>query len=282
MRQRLVRAKQRVRRTWFALRRIAATDHRLPSFIIIGAQRAGTTSLFNALAQHPMISPSVVKEVHYFDFRYHRGERWYRSHFPMLPGRRYHEGHQWGEASPFYLFDPFVPARVRALLPDVKLIALLRNPIDRAYSDHQFETKLGHESLPFQEALEREEERLALDDPARLSDPRYLYHSHRRRHAYVARGLYAEQVARWQATFGNDRLLVLPSEDFFLDMAGTVAAVTDFLGLPRHQVRGLKSYNAVRYAPMEDATRDWLRDRFQDDVPRLRELTGLTFSWDIS
>jgi hypothetical protein len=113
----------------------------LPNFIIIGSARSGTTSLYNYLVQHPGIAPALRKEVHFFDYNYQRGCSWYQGQFPTHPYMHYmqtihRQAMITGEASPYYLFHPYVPQRVAQLLPEIKLIALLRNPIERAFSHY--------------------------------------------------------------------------------------------------------------------------------------------------
>ncbi len=127
-----------------------------PAFVIVGAQRGGTTSLYRYLAAHPGVLPASRKELHYFTNRHDRGPDWYRSQFPPTP-----PGTITGESTPYYLFHPHAPRRLHAFAPDVKLIVLLRNPVDRAYSHYQLQVRRRHETLPFEEAIAREEERLA-------------------------------------------------------------------------------------------------------------------------
>lgn len=275
-----VRVKQFGRKALFALQRAPGRGRRLPDFLLIGAQRSGTTSLFNALATHPQVSASVPKEVHYFDLNYERGLDWYMRHFPEYPWKSYGPRHKWGEASPYYLFHPLVPARVKETAPDAKLIVMLRNPIDRAYSDYQFQHKLGYIELTFEQALAAERE-LAAEEEARLREhPQYVSPAHRRL-ACVSRGMYALQLARWYDQFSRDQVLVLPAERFFLDMEAALASVLEFLDLPPHRFRGLKSLNTIRYSPMKPETRGRLRDVFRDDRRRLEQLTGISFDWDI-
>jgi|SRR5690242_3518862 len=120
----------------------------LPHFLIIGAQRCGTTSLFEYLARHPDVAPPSAKELHFFDSEYHKGDAWYRERFPSL-----RNGFITGEATPYYIFHPHTPTRVRDWNSKVKLIVLLRNPVDRAYSHYHHEVRLGTESLDFETAL---------------------------------------------------------------------------------------------------------------------------------
>ena len=108
----------------------------LPDFVIIGAQKSGTTSLDKFVFQHPAILPATNKVHCYFALKYKRGEYWYRLRFPIRASQKFLSG----ETSPIYLFYPMVPGRMKKLLPDVKLIVILRNPVDRAYS-HYHHTK---------------------------------------------------------------------------------------------------------------------------------------------
>ena len=113
-----------------------------PDFIIIGVQKGGTTSLFNYLSQHPQISLSRVKEVHYFDVGYQFGVEWYQQFFPLEKDRH---GKLVGEASPYYIFHPLAAQRIKQDLPSIKIIILLRNPIVRAYSNFQMQLRNKNE-----------------------------------------------------------------------------------------------------------------------------------------
>ena len=173
----------------------------LPDYLIIGGQRCGTTALHDHLARHPAIGAAHVKEVHYFDLNYERGERWYRGHFPndvrrAVARRRTGVEMVCGEASPYYLFHPLVPERARALVPDARLIVLLRDPVARALSHYHHEVALGMEPLTFEEALDAEPERLDGEERRLVQFPGYASVAHQH-HSYVARGHYADQLERW-------------------------------------------------------------------------------------
>ncbi len=201
----------------------------LPSVLIIGAQRSGTTSLFNYLALHPRIIPPLGKEIHYFDFHYAQGIRYYRGRFPY--SYRLRDGALTLEATPYYLIHPLVPERAARLLPQAKLIAVLRNPIDRAFSHYQHEVRGGREPLSFPEAIDKEPERLAGEEKRLRAEPGYYSWNHHR-YSYTRRGLYLEQLRRWLEHFPRSQLLVLQSERLFRDPAATMAGVHAFLGLP--------------------------------------------------
>jgi hypothetical protein len=221
----------------------------LPSALIIGVQKGGTTSLFNYLVRHPDVLPPIGKEVHYFDLYYARGERWYRGRFPYE--YRLRGGVLTLEASPYYLVHPLAPQRAARLVPDAKLIAVLRNPVERAFSHYQHEVRAGREVLSFAEAIEKEPERLAGEEERLRADPGYYSVKHRR-YAYVRRGLYLQQLCRWLEHFPRSQLLVLQSEWLFRDPAAATEAVQEFLGL--RQYRG-------------EAYRPFLQGRYDREIP---------------
>jgi hypothetical protein len=247
-------------------RLLTADLRRWPDFIIIGAQRAGTTSLYNWLVEHPRIAPARVKEIHYFDVGYTATERWYRSNFPLRrPGR------MTGEATPYMLFHPLAPERAARDLPSTtRFIVLLREPIQRAISAYWLHRRQGTEEKSFPDAIAAEDDRLAgQDERVRRGEPS----KNHQLYSYVARGRYAEQLERWFSHVDRERLLVLTSEDLF---SSPVASheILAWLGLPAFD-RSLPQKNV---APrLEDTDPDViaaLRHRFEPDNRRLEELLG--------
>lgn len=217
----------------------------LPSALIIGAQKGGTTSLFNYLVRHPDVLQPFGKELHYFDLNYHRGERWYRGRFPYA--HRLRGAVLTLDASPYYLAHPQVPRRAAGLLPSVKLIAVLRNPVDRALSHYQHEVRGGRETLSFAQAIDREAERLAGEEERLRSDPGYYSYNHHR-YSYTLRGCYLEQLRRWTEHFPRSQLLVLQSERLFRDPAAATETVQRFLGLRPHRAGQYKPFLQGDYA----------------------------------
>lgn len=256
------------------LRRASVSRRPLPAFLILGTQKGGTTSLHEHLAEHPRVSPPVTKEVHYFDHAHHRGSEWYRAHFrpPARPDEIS------GESTPYYLFHPLVPELVARDLPDGKLIVILRNPIDRAFSHHNHERALGFEELQFEQAIAREPDRLEGEEERLLGDPRYRSFPHQH-HSYLARGRYATQLERWFRHMDRDRFLVLSSEDLFEDPPAAVAETQRFLGLEPIAPRDLSARNARSYAPIRSDVRDRLAREFEPHNQRLYELVGRDFGW---
>jgi hypothetical protein len=247
----------------------------LPDFLILGAQKAGTTALYAYLRQHPDVTGPVWKEVSFFDRHWARGDAWYRGNFPLRVRAR---GAAVGEASPSYLFHPLAPERVRALVPGARLIALLRNPVDRAFSHFQHEVALGREPLSFEDALDREDERMDGELERMRADPRYFSRAWWN-HTYVARGRYAEQLERWLASFPREQLLVVVTDDLRDDADATYRRVLDFLGV---QPRSLDAYPPVfsrDYEPMAAETRARLSADFSEPNRRLAELLGRELPW---
>lgn len=256
-----------------------------PNFIIIGAQKAGTTSLYRYLTAHPCIAPIYVKEPHYFDIYFYKGLSWYRSHFPMMLERYYarsvaRHDLMTGEASPYYLFHPRAAQRVAKTLPRVKLIVLLRNPVDRAYSQYQHQARQpGVEPLSFEDALDVEEERLAGEEEKIVQDPKYSSFNHRH-YSYCGRSRYVEQLPRWMNLFPQEQLLILNSEELFANPATTVKQTLAFLNLPAEVNSTYKPFNEARYTPMKPETRQRLIEYFKPYNERLYELLGQKFEWN--
>jgi hypothetical protein len=261
-----------------AARRLTAPLRLLPDFIIIGAQKCGTTSLYEYLEVDPAVGSASKKEVHFFDLRYARGVGYYRTHFPSSLYRRYTERKRGepfitGEASPYYLYHPAVPERVRRLLPQAKLIAMLRNPADRALSHYHHEARAGREALTFEEALDREAERLGSGG---AEEPGTAH----RRHSYLSRGLYAEQLERWFALFPREQFLILQSERFYADPAAAMEEVQAFLGLPARHTAEYTRRNSGRYDRMDPALRWRLSDYYRHHNQRLYGLLGVDYGWE--
>ena len=282
----------------------------LPAFLVIGAQRAGTTALFDYLLRHPDIAGPLPgggevawsrKELRFFDARYTKGTDWYRSFFPLErrreAARRRGGDLLVGEATPYYMFHPVVPARAAETIPDAKLIALVRDPVARAYSHYQLARRLGQEPLEtFEEALAAERERLAGEEERLLAGPVDLRSPPHRKFAYFARGLYADQLERWLEHYPREQLLVLVAEEFFVDPAAAFAQTLDFLGArtiglseltdeittaAANNVRAKQKTvrNRAAYEPLEPETRAELEKRYAEPNARLAGLLRRELPW---
>lgn len=255
----------------------------LPDMLIVGGQRCGTTTLFKALAQHrAFLGPTMRKGVHYFDLQPEQSLDWYRAHFPLRSAvenlQRSGDGRAAvGESSPYYLWHPLTAQRIAKTLPGVRVIALLRDPVERAYSAHAHELARGFESESFEHALELEPERLEGEVERLRSGEiiRSLAHQHL---AYVQRGEYVDQLERMARAIGREQILVLDSADFWSAPEKDWPKVTAFLGIADQEVT-LERHNARSRATMSDSLRARLHAHFAPFDERLTQWWGRTPSW---
>jgi hypothetical protein len=249
--------------------RVAFGHGALPNALILGAAKAGTTSLFEWLSQHPEVAPSRIKEVRFFDLNFERGRGWYAAQFSPGPRHRIVL-----EASPGYLWNQSAPGRVRALLGSPRLIVLLREPVDRAYSHHAMKVREGWETLSFPAAIEAEPGRLdAL--AARAAAGGLAALEPHERFAYASESLYAEQIERWLAAFPRRNFLFVRAEDLFRDPKGELARILGFLELSPFDFPDLDARNVGAYSPIDPHLREALERSFAASNRRLSELTGI-------
>jgi hypothetical protein len=252
----------------------------LPDFVIIGAQKCGTTFLYQLLVQHPRVKPAFAKEVHYFDLNFRKGDKWYRSHFPLQALNS--QKHITGEASPYYLFHPHAARRASTVIPNAKLIVLLRNPVDRAYSHYQHQVQRvkgeARETLTFEEAIEAEERILPREVSKMLQDEYYGSSSHRTR-SYLRRGIYIDQLLVWSSFFQRKQMLILKSEDLFNNTKNTLERMLDFLEIPRWAPETYSIPNKREYTGVSPLIRQRLDEYYRPHNQRLYEYLGVDLGW---
>ena len=270
------------RRAYARLSEATAGLRMEPGFILIGAQRCGTTSLFRALTAHPQVMPPAFhKGVNYFDLNYYRGAQWYRAHFPVAEIARRRTGHHGApvafEASGYYLYHPQAMERLGHDMPRTKLVAMLRDPVERAFSAHKHERARGYEHEDFERALALEDDRLAGEIERIREDPAYESFAHRH-HSYRHRGQYAEQLERVFAFFPRAQVHVIDSADYFSQPAREYRRLLDFLGLPPFEP-GFAAANARPGPPLDAKCRRMLEEHFAPHDKRLAELLGRPPGW---
>lgn len=262
------------------LRRATALWRPLPDFLIIGADESGARYLYRALCDHPAVCGSVPNEVHFFDVRYTYGRPWYRAQFPTRARRTAIERRIGiptiaGEVSPYYLSHPFAPTRAADTVPGAKLVALLRNPMERAILRHQLLTQLRKEHRSLEDALTADERRLeeghsfeahVYDDPDGPA----------RHHTYLERGHYDEHLERWYRRFDRSQILVLEART--VTEAEGVRRVLNFLGLPDgEEVPGIPFDPCP---PIDNALWTRLSRHFAPHNERLFHILGQQWDWD--
>jgi hypothetical protein len=248
-----------------------------PDFIIIGAQKCGTTTLFQHLRKHPDTRlPKKKKELHFFDTHYAAGLDWYLNHFnregkPEVPFCT-------GEASPYYFFHPLVPARIYSAFPGIKLILLLRNPANRSYSQYHHMKRYHRISLSFEHCIKLESEIIKGRKEAFFTEE---YHSDMmyRRFSFLARSRYAEQLASWYDFFPKEQILIIRSEDYFANPETTFRIIFQFLDLQPYAITLTKKHEPSDYPPMKEETRKYLMEYFEPFNQDLYKLTERDFGW---
>ncbi len=277
-----------------------SAQRQLPCFIVIGAQKGGTSSLIWNLGFHPQVRRALAKEIHFFDLAFSRGADWYRAYFPPQTSRTIS-----GEATPAYLFYPFVAERIAQLVPNVKLIALLRDPVARAWSQLQMDARKGRIKGNITDLLRRDLRFLQQHPLDRERFERYFYdmisrtpqveyprdqaalkassgdHKPFRSGSWLLRGFYFEQLSIWFEHFTRDQMLILKSEDYFANPRAILEQVIPpFLGLSNWTLPVYQPQNQeYAYPAIDPALDDELRQFFRPYNQKLYHLLGMDFGW---
>ena len=238
---------------------------RLPDFLGLGTQKGGTTSLHQWLSNHPQVFLPACKEVHYFDLRPEQPSSWYANHFLDAKPEQ-----TCGEITPFYLFHPDVPARIHTVVPEVRMIVLLRDPVERTLSQVFHARKRGFETLMPEDALAAEPSRLQSGNQESLQ-----------KHSYVSRSKYLEQLDRYEQLFPKNQLLIIKSEQMFSEPEAIWRQILDFLKIEITELPGrLPQANTGDKQSIDDseALRNKLRNELEATALGVRERYG--FGWD--
>lgn len=253
-----------------------------PDFIIVGSQKCGTSSLFHYLSQHVQIIPSRIKEVHYFDLNYSKGDEWYHDFFPTWKEKIFLSIKErkkviTGEASPYYIFHPSAVERIYKYSSDIKIIVLLRNPTERAWSHFRHNKRKGREHNTFSEALNLENQRIfnGCDE----KDYENVNHTFGYQHySYCKRGEYFSQIERLFKFFNRKNVLILESEMFFSDTQKVMDEVCGFLKIQKVD-REYKIVNKGDKKTIDPKIKNRLQRHFQPYNERLYQLIGKKFNW---
>lgn len=255
-------------------RRYLGLSRVLPDFLIVGAQKAGTTSLYHYLKQHPQVIPASQNEVHFFDYKFHKGQLLYRSYFPTLTEiqekqKVLNKKIITGETSPSYLFNPLVAHRIAQLIPNIKIIILLRDPVARTYSHYQHEVRKGREKSTFEAVIKQEK--------PRLQRKVYTYQTCCR--AYLARSLYIRQIKAYFQLFKKEDILIISSENFFSNVQYVYNKVLAFLEIEPFEIINKKPQNSGVYNKKNIPLKEELRDYFSLYNDELCQYLGRDFNW---
>lgn len=256
----------------------------LPDFLIIGAAKTGTTSLYNYLIQHPQILPSFKKEVHFFDRHYQNGINWYKSFFPLKSEKENKNGKilMSGESSPYYLYHPLSAHRVHEHLPGIKLFVVLRNPIDRAVSNYNHRVRAGQENLSIEEAFAQESDRIT-GEGEKLASGEINFSFEHYYHSYLTRGIYACQLENWFKYFQRNQFLILDSEELYTRPESAYKKSLIHLHLLGNEKIEFKKFNsggAFEYKNISPEQRERILLFFKPHNDKLFKLLGKEFDWN--
>lgn len=254
----------------------SAALRRRPDFIIVGAQKAGTTSLYSTLSQSKNIKLSFKKEVHFFDQNYQRGDRWYRAHFPL---EIFSKGKQIGEATPSYIFCPFSAERLVQLLPGIKLILMLRDPVDRAVSHYFKQVRRGTEAREIREALFGSIERVKEIETRMMSgdfsDQTEYYLT-----SYLQRGLYLEQIKRFRKHFSEDQLHIIEMKSYIACYDQEILKLEQFLGTSLKDCSKSVTRNVgANKSQVDEQVLNELRNFYRVPNQELFSYLGVSYDW---
>jgi len=241
-----------------------------PRGFILGAMKAGTTSLNSYLRQHPQVLPTARKEIRFFssDDLYDLGIDWYQSFFPPTPLTGQYLS---VDATPAYLRSALAPGRLQQHYPHAKLMVLLRNPVDRAVSQYHYEVWRGKETRPIEEALEADLQRVE-----QMSD---LDRELSCKAGYVASGMYAYQLAWWMRTFPREQFFIESTDRLHEQPQSLVNDVFRFLGLNPRNIDVKARKNVGAYSPLEGVWRERLADFYRPHSRLLQDQLQLELPW---
>jgi len=252
----------------------------LPNFFVIGQGRAGTTSLYHYLDQHPSLSKSAYDELGFFDVNFHLGLHWYRSLFPSIftKFRKKLKTHFFMtyDVTPSYVRRPWVARRMKKLFPDSKLIIVLRNPADRTYSHHYLNTKSG-ETRTFEEVIEEDMNDISEWSVDSKDD---YYFATKVDNSKLARGFYVEQLPVWFELFSKNQILIISSEELASNTKNVMNDIFQFLNLPEYEIPNIEKVNVSKYSKMNPETRKILIDFFKPYNEQLYKFLNRKFDWN--
>jgi hypothetical protein len=254
----------------------------LPDFIIIGAMKSGTTSLYYNICQHQNVFEAAYDEIGFFDDNYELGLNWYRSMFPTIfqkyISKLKHQKFLTGEDTPFYFWKEDAVNRINKILPNVKLIIILRNPIDRAYSNYTDRINQGKELSSFEEVIEREINLIKKNGEKNSKSNQII--DIIKEPAYLAKGIYVNQLELWIEKFPLNQFHILSTEEMAKNPDETLQKVFEFLEIPKENIKTPQKRKMKKYSPMNIKTRESLIEFYKPYNEKLFEEINQRFGWD--
>ena len=254
----------------------------LPDFIVIGVGRGATTTLHHNLSKNPCLFSASYDETGFFDDNYHLGLNWYRSLFPtkFIKNKtiKNHKKFLSYEVTPTYIRRPWTAKRIKKTLPNVKLIAILRNPVDRAYSHYNMSISEGNYKNSFEDVVNKNLKELKeLSSYDKGSDEYFKIFVE---NSHISRGFYAEQLKIWLNIFDDKQIHITSTENLASNPQKTFSNIFNFLEIPDYKLEKLENKRKGNYLPMEKDIREKLLNYFKPYNEELFELIGKKFNWN--
>ena len=249
----------------------------LPDFVVIGSTKSGTTSLHYYLIQHPGIISE--RNVHFFEYMQTNSIEWYRAYFPTKAYKNFKKLTV-GEQTATYLFHPLIPKRIHTTIPNAKLIVVLRNPVDRAYSNYTHQVREGIEKRTFEEAIKSELKRIEIcknNSEYKINNDDFSNHVI---FSYLRHGIYVDFIKAWMEFFTKEQFLILPTYDLNNNRAKFLKQVFDYLNVQNFEIKDVERQNVGEYKKLDKSMRKFLVDYYRPHNERLFKLLEKNFDWD--
>ena len=253
----------------------------IPDFLVIGAKRCGTTSLYQHLPEHPCISKSPHDNMGFFNDNFHLGVNWYKSFFPTTFTRKKIKS-KFGNFLAFdvttkYMEEESTANNVYQTKPNMKIIIILRNPVDRAYSQYHLSVRQTAERRSFEDVVEENMNRLNKESHEHYGrKPKFSVEEDN----HLKKGLYALQLRYWLKIFPRENILIVSTEEFESNQQIIYNKIFEFLNISKFEVKNTKKMEKGNYPPMKSETRNLLLDYFRPHNHELFELINMEFDWD--
>lgn len=262
----------------------------LPDVIIVGAQKGGTTSLYNYLIQHNAIHPAnldysyLSKEIHYFSLYPFKSKQWYKSHFPFQLSKFFKKNVLNNEfisleATPYYMYHPLAAKRIKKTIPKAKIIILLRDPVERAISHYYHNVSAGREPLEMMKAFTQYQNMVAAEHKKLMAKRNYSNIEHGFK-SYLERGIYLPQIKSYHHVFGRKQVKIIHSHNLFNQPNDILKQVFEFIGISNMTVNNKKVYNqSLADKDVSDEALHFLSEYYKPHNQKLFEYLDQTFDW---
>lgn len=263
----------------YLFRKYTASLRSGPDYLIMGAQKAGTTSLDFYLSQHPDVYTTDPKELHYFHLEINRPLSEYTMYFPLKLKRILKPNLIAGEATPDYMAYPQIAKELKSLYPNIKLIFLLKEPVSRSFSHYKHNLMMKREWLSFEDAIEIESKRVNLDY-IDIRETRKDAIKNYSNYSYLDKSKYAKQLEPFIELFPQNQILILQSEEFFKNTDEVYKQVCEFLGIKNIQLLNKEPKNQSPISQkISEETKEKLNSYFQPYNEELYKLINQKFDW---